>query len=398
MTQNITLYPWFRFLRSLLFWQAVWFLYIQTELSAAEAILIYAVFDIATTVLEVPSGWMSDRWGRRPTLLLSALAGIAASGMQAFGGDFWWFFAAQVFLGAHMAFASGTDSSLLYESLASEGRETEMERQELIGWRAGFVGFALSALSGGLLARFDLTWPYWASTVAFIALLILTVSFREPPRRPGPRPSATEALGLLMRAFRSPVLLWLFAISVLMYGFSHVPFVFGQPFIEQALADSQLSDEAPIVSGAITAAMMTVSLLVSLFAPKLRYHIGLLTMLLAAFAMQVALPGALAIAAGPFAILLLLGRMVPDAFAQPFIVARMQSELSDAARATFLSIKSLLGRLFFAVSLWVAAASTTDIGRMTETDVRLVLGAYAAAGLAALALLLLSALRLRRSG
>mgnify|MGYP003564626886 CR=1 FL=1 len=70
---NVPLYRWSRFLRNLLFWQAVWFLYFQNSLSAAEAILLYAVYDVATTALEVPSGYMSDRIGRRFTLLASAV-------------------------------------------------------------------------------------------------------------------------------------------------------------------------------------------------------------------------------------------------------------------------------------------------------------------------------------
>ena len=64
MTRNIRLYRWFQFFQGLLFWQAVWFLYFQGTLSAAEAVLLYAIFNVATTALEVPSGWMSDRLGR----------------------------------------------------------------------------------------------------------------------------------------------------------------------------------------------------------------------------------------------------------------------------------------------------------------------------------------------
>ena len=70
-TRNIMLYPWFRFAQGLLFWHGVWFLYFQNTLSAADAILLYVVYDIATTALEVPSGYMSDRWGRLITLIAS---------------------------------------------------------------------------------------------------------------------------------------------------------------------------------------------------------------------------------------------------------------------------------------------------------------------------------------
>lgn len=77
--RNVRLYPWYSFLRNLLFWQATWFLFFQNHLSAAEAILLYAIYDVATTVLEVPSGYMSDRLGRRTTLILSATATLLAA-------------------------------------------------------------------------------------------------------------------------------------------------------------------------------------------------------------------------------------------------------------------------------------------------------------------------------
>ena len=139
---NIALYPWFRVLKSLVFWQAVWFLYFQNTLSAAEAILLYAVYDVATTALEVPSGYMSDRLGRRLTLIASALAGLAGSMLLAFGDSFFVFALGQVLLGASAAFLSGTDSALLYESLVAAGRQDEIEEQELKAWRFSFSALA----------------------------------------------------------------------------------------------------------------------------------------------------------------------------------------------------------------------------------------------------------------
>lgn len=392
MNRNIALFPWYKFLSGLIFWQAAWFLYIQAELSAAEAILMYAIYDVATTVLEVPSGWLSDQWGRRRTLIISAAAGFATATMQAVGGDFVWFAAAQLLLGTQAAFASGTDSALLYESLAAEDREGEIERQELRAWRAGFAALALSAITGGLLARFDLSFPYFASALAFALLVPLAWAFRDPPRRRETAPHLR--LATLKAALTNPVLTWLLALATLMYAFSHIPFVFGQPFILQALADTPFAPEAPLVAGGVTAAMMSFSLLVSVFAPRLRSAVGLTAILLSAFALQVALPGALAIATGPLAILLLLARMVPDALARPFLLARIQPLLADDSRATYLSLQSLAGRVLFAATLWAAAASTTEIGMMPEEDIRAVLGTYAIGGVIALAALILAARRL----
>jgi MFS family permease len=388
--RNVALYPWFKFFQNLLFWQAVWFLFFQAELSAAEAVLMYVFYDVATTVFEVPSGYLSDRVGRRITLVISTLAGLSAALLLSFGSGFWLFAAAQIALGAHIAFASGTDSSFLYESLAEDGREEEVEEQELRAWRFNFVALALSAVTGGAMALIDLRVPFIASAAAFVLLLLVVLRFREPERHESVQ-GEWARLGALSEAVREPVLLWLFALSAFMYGFSHLPFVFGQPFILQALEGFDLAANAPLVSGTVTAAMMLVSVGTSWVAPAIRARIGLAGILLLAFALQIGLVAGLALTASVAAIALLLLRMVPDSFSRPFILARIQPVLRDEVRATYLSVKSLVARLLFAASLFVASGAASDVGAMTHEQIATILTSYAAAGLVAFLVLAVTA-------
>lgn len=380
MTRNVKLYPWFKFAQNLTFWQAIWFLLFQNTLSAAEAILLYAIYDVATTVMEVPSGYMSDRLGRRRTLLAAAFFGALGAGLIAVGSGFAVFAVAQVCLGASAAFSSGTDNALLYESLKAQQREAEIEAQETRGWQAALMGLALSAITGGILASYNLAWAFSAGAVAQALALIIVWRFVEPPHER----AAADNAGLsgqwrqLRQALGRPVLVWLFVLSVLMYGFSHVPFVFGQPFIAQALEG--MSWSPPIVSGAVSAAMMLVSVLASLGALALRRRIGLAAILLLAFAIQIGLIGVLALTNSVLAIAVLLLRMVPNSFARPFIVARMQPLLEDSGRATYLSLQSFVGRLLLAGSLLFASTRVQPGTVMVYEDIQATLGAYAIGG------------------
>ncbi|MEM7752700.1 MAG: hypothetical protein AAF230_04745 [Pseudomonadota bacterium] len=236
------------------------------------------------------------------------------------------------------------------------------------------------------MALIDLRLPYFASAAAFVVLTLLVLRFREPVRR---RSEVGEwaRMGTLTSAFRKPVLLWLFALSAFMYGFSHLPFVFGQPFILQALDSLNLAANAPLVSGAVTALMMLLSILTSWLAPGLRARLGLAGILLLAFGMQIGLVAGLALTGSALAIALLLLRMVPDSFSRPFILARVQPELSDEVRATYLSIKSLAARILFAGSLFVASGAASDVGAMTHGQISAILLSYAIAGILAFALL-----------
>lgn len=383
VARNITLYPWIKFCQNLIFWQAVWFLFFQTELSAADAIILYAIYDIGTTVLEVPSGYLSDRLGRRITLLVSALSGLIACLLLVTGDSFAAFAVAQMFFGASAAFASGTDTALLYESLVAQGRAAEVEAQELRAWRFTFTALALSAVTGGVMSLWWPALPFLAAGLAFLAMFALCLRLVEPSRR---LPSGPEVLrsASLRAALVHPVLIWLFVLSVLMYGYSHLPFVFGQPFILEALDSAGLAAEAPVVSGAVSSVMMLVSVAASLIALRLRRRIGLAAILLLAFAMQIGLAAVLAATGSAIAIAFLLLRMVPDSLSRPFILARIQPLLGDATRATYLSLKSLVGRLLFAGSLFLASGLADDADTMSHTDIQQILVAYVAVGLIAL--------------
>ena len=391
--RTVALFPWFQFAQSLLFWQAVWFLYFQQTLSAPQAILLYAIYEISVTVVEVPSGYMSDRLGRRLTLLCSALSTLAGLVLLAAGDSFAAFAVAQALIGAGRAFASGTDSSLLFESLAAEGREDEIEAQELKAWRYSYVAAALSAITGGVLAGWYDSAPFWASAVAMVGVLILVWLFSEPPRHLREGQDGQVQLGSLKAALVHPVLVWLFAISVLMYVFSHIPFVFGQPFILEALSGVGLEGEAPLVSGTVSALMMGISVLASGFAPRLRGRLGLSGIVLLAYGMQIGLIAVLALTNSALAIGFLFLRMVPDALSRPFIMARIQPMLSDDSRATYLSLKSLCARVLFAGSLYLASGTAQDAGTMAYSDIRAVLGWYVLAGVICIATLYVTARR-----
>lgn len=385
---NIQLYRWSRFLRNLMFGQAVWFLYFQQSLSGAQAILLYAIYDVATTLLEVPSGYLSDRMGRKATLMASAIATFAGTALLAAGDSFAAFAAGQILIGAGMAFSSGTDEAMLYESLVAVDRADEIEAQEVTAWRYSFSALAMSAVTGGAMALLDLRLPFVAAALALLVLIWVTWRMVEPPRRTATAEGA-ELLraGHLKQAFGNPVLLWFFALTVLMYGFSHLPFVFGQPFILSALDGVGLAPAAPLVSGGVTAAMMVVSLATSLFARRVRHALGLPLLLLAAFGLQIAISGVMALTDSAVVLVFLLLRMVPDALSRPFILGRIQPLLENDSRATFLSLKSFAGRLLFAGALATGAVSASEAGTLPYADIRAILTVAVATGLGAMVML-----------
>lgn len=389
MERNIKLYPWFQACRSLLFWQAVWFLYFQDVLSAADAILLAAIYDIGTSVLEVPSGYLSDRIGRRITLIMALLATATGCLLIGLGGSFYVFALAQIMLGAGTAFASGTDHALLYDSLLQQDKQDEVAWHEARAWRYTFTALAVSAFAGGLMYMQSAAMPFLATALAAATALVLATMFREPTHAAGGVGALTplrQAKAIFER-LRNRTLAWFFALAVGMYVFSHVPFVFGQPFINQVLAGIGFAAETPAVSGTAVAAMMLVSVAAGWIALPLARRIGPAGIFLLALALQIGLITVLAVTVHPAAIALLLLRMVPDAFARPMILASVQPRLQSSYRATYLSLQSLCGRVILAGTLLAVSFAVPGEGALQHASLQVILALYVAAGLILIAIL-----------
>lgn len=390
MARNVALYPWYKFFQSLLFWQAIWFLYFQQALSPAAAIALYAIYDISVTLLEVPLGVLSDRMGRRKTLIAAALCAAAGSALIALGDSFAVFVLGQAFLGAGAAFASGTDSAMLYESLGSAGHADEVEAQETRALQFSLSGFAISAVVGGVMALWSFEATFWCAVIALLGAFFLALRFAEPPQdRQSGGPMAQ--IPALREALAKPVLRWIFLLSVVMYGFSHLPFVFGQPFIDTALSQIGLGVGTPLVSGGVMAVMMGLSLVVSFFALRVRVLLGLTGIFLLAFGLQIALIVVLTLTQSWLAISVIFLRIVPDALSHPFRMARIQPLVRDEVRATYISMQSLAGKLLFSLSLFVAAGAASDVGALPYGDIQMILGWYVAAGMAVWVVLAMTA-------
>lgn len=381
MPDNIKLFRLFQFSRSLLFWQALWFLYFQDVLSAREAILLAAIYDLGAILLEVPSGYLSDLLGRRTTLIIAGA--VSALGcFMIYGADAFWMFAlAQFLLGTGTAFVSGSDNAFLYDTLAADGRAGDVAEEELISWRYQYSGLAVSAVTGGLIGYLDMPLVFLLTGLAAAASMLLMLLAKEPPmsgEAEVERP--LEQLGIVLKKMRTPVLFWLFIFAVAGYILSHVPFVFAQPYLRETLAASGWANETPVIAGAIVSAMMIMSVLAGKIAPELNAAIGNAGSFLLAKAIQVGLIVAMAFMLHPGVIPLLLIRMVPDALSKPYALALTQPHLESAYRASYLSVQSLLSRLGFSIALTIAAFGASGTSNLGASDLAVILPWFAIGG------------------
>lgn len=334
----------------------VFFLYFMERFPIDRVLQLEAIYYFAVVTLEVPSGYLSDRFSRSRVLQISALASAASAALFLLGGDsFALFAAAQVAFATSYSFASGTDTAYHYDTLAGLGRQDEYAARESILARNGLLATAAAALGGGIAGVFDLRFAYVLVLIACLASVAVTLGFGEPPtashgtRVAGPLRQLRDCFDQLRR----PALAWLFAYVLLQVSLEHVPYEFIQPYVAVVMGEhAGAVQNTPLVVGVLSSVVAVVGSLAAANSLRLRSAFGITGALLGVTALQALLISLMGAVAHLAVIPLLLLRSVHPAVSNVLVRAEITPRIPQQLRATYLSLHSLGGRLGFSAVLF----------------------------------------------
>lgn len=158
-----------------LFWQ-------NNGLSITQIMLLQSFFSIISVLLEIPSGYASDMLGRKKTLTLASIAGFAGMIVYSFGTNFHYFLLAELLIALNVAFASGTTSAIIFDTLLNLKREDEYKQVWGNAVFAKLSALAGANILGGVIASYDLRLTIYASLPFFLLMIPLAFSMKEPHR------------------------------------------------------------------------------------------------------------------------------------------------------------------------------------------------------------------------
>ena len=180
MHRNIKLLTWFNFALDFRPYAPVAIIYFALITgSYFQGMGIFAMSTIATSLCEVPTGILSDRVGRKWTIILGCLASITGVVFFAASNGFLMLAMGGVFNGLAEAFFSGNNNAFLYDTLKSTS--LEQEYHEYLGRTNSMFQLALgiSALLGGIMAQWSFKWLMWISVIPQVACLFISLQFSE---------------------------------------------------------------------------------------------------------------------------------------------------------------------------------------------------------------------------
>ncbi|MBN2779021.1 MAG: MFS transporter [Bacteroidales bacterium] len=149
--------------------------YQENGLSLKDVLTLQAIYSVAIIVLEIPSGYLGDVWGKKNTIILGAILGTLGFAIYSFSYGFWGFLIAELVLGVGQSFISGSDSAILYDSLKRRGDENLYVKYEGRVLSTGNFAETIAAVAGGFLAEISLRTPFYAQI--FVAFLAIPAAF-----------------------------------------------------------------------------------------------------------------------------------------------------------------------------------------------------------------------------
>jgi MFS family permease len=327
----------------------LWIVFLQKQygFTLTEVVLLDIPFWVGKFLFEIPTGVVADKFGRRLSLMIAAAMSSACWLVFALSGSFWVLMVTQ-FIGAIGAtFQSGADEALLFETVRAAGREKEYARISARMGVAGTVSAMVCGLGVGVLAETSLRLPVFLSSLVFaLAIVPILLMSEEPRQRLSPDSGAahlsgyTQIVKTAISALRAtPILRWAAAYLVILSCVSFYANTFLQPYtLSLGLTIALL--------GPILVAVQLSGIAGSLSVQRVEAIFGTRTLLAAVPILLI-----------PCMLVIGLVRLVPVlsivalasflfTITQPVLLAVIQGKISDDARATLLSIQSLLATVF----------------------------------------------------
>lgn len=151
------------------------------KISFSQTMFLQSWFIGWAFILEVPTGAIADRFGRKASLVAGTATSAVGLLVYSVQPSFLLFLLGEVLLAAGMALVSGADEALAYDTLAELGRGEELKK--ILGRLKGFniAGITVAAPIGSLVAgSLGLNWTMALTSVAFFFALILAMTIKEP--------------------------------------------------------------------------------------------------------------------------------------------------------------------------------------------------------------------------
>ncbi len=333
------------FLSNLLFPTPVAVLFwIANGLSLAQVMVLQSIFSITVVILEIPTGYFADLYGKKTSLVVGSFAQLLAVIIYSLGHSFFDFLIAEILWAVAASFFSGAELALLYDTLKSLGKEKLYKKISGSAMFYSFIAAIISTIAGGFIGKISLRATFYACIPFFSALIPISLSLKEPEiHKKIMEKGSVKKLFSTIKTYivKHPQIRAIILYSAILIAFTNAVLWFYQPYFKLCGVDVAYF-------GIIFALFNIVAALSSKYAYFIEERIGKrrsLILLPIILSLSYFLMGKFIFY---FAFVFAFIQQFIRGFSQPVITEYINSLTPSKARATVLSAKSMLTKIFYA--------------------------------------------------
>ena len=158
----------------------------ENDLTITEIMILQAVYSLTIAMLEIPSGFLADSFGRRNSIFISTVFSFIGYIILSTYVGFNQYLIAEILLGIGASLISGADSALIYDTLLDLNDKNSYTKIEGKNYAIGNFSEAIAGLLGGYLAiasiSLGLYLPMYIQTFVVMLSIPIAYSLVEPKR------------------------------------------------------------------------------------------------------------------------------------------------------------------------------------------------------------------------
>lgn len=170
-----------RFLTWFMVMIPVFILFLQKNgLSFQQIFILQAFFSFWIVVWEIPSGYLSDKWSRKNTIILGTLSMTIGYFIYTQSYSFTWFLFAESFVALGASCISGADSAILYDTLQQINKGEQYRKIEAKAHSICSFSEGMASLCSSLVVMISLRATVYAQALVVALSIPIALSLVEP--------------------------------------------------------------------------------------------------------------------------------------------------------------------------------------------------------------------------